>query len=151
VHNRWSWNWVRWNSTKEHDNLILGEKKEQGFTLAEGQLSGNPKVDINVLTRGLASKSEDNQQSTIYHVLNQGKRVININKGVLLVPPGHGLTAWNQNDARLQRWHHSKTLEELLQAAQEMEQDPRGSEEQLNVVSPAQQAGENASSMHSRS
>ena len=48
-------------------------------------------MDINLLTRGLASKSVDHQQATIYHILNQGKKVLRINNGVLLAPPGHAL------------------------------------------------------------
>ncbi len=69
--------------------------------------------------------------------------MLSINNGVLLVPPGHALAAWNQDDARLHRWHPSKPLEELLQAAQEMEQDPRGSEEQLNVRDSSTMSGGN--------
>jgi hypothetical protein len=122
------------------DNIILvtgAERTEEGFTFTEGQFSGDPTADIDVLTHGLARKSGEHAQTTIYHVLNQGKRVLGIPSGVLLVPPGHDLATWDQNDARLSKWHPSKPLAELLLAAREMDLDPLRSEKQWSEWDPS--------------
>jgi hypothetical protein len=82
-----------------------------------------------MITRGLARKTKEHQQATIHHALYQGKIVLQVSNGVLLVPPGHVLTVWSQDDVRLKGWHPRKPLEELLQSARAMDQDPKEHEE----------------------
>jgi hypothetical protein len=118
--------------------LVTGaESTEEGFKFTEGQIRGDPAADIDVVTNGLARKSEEHQMATIYLVRSQGKKVLGIQGGVLLVPSGHALAMWDPNDARLSRWHPSKPLEELLQVVREMDLDPSRGEEQSSIEDPS--------------
>jgi hypothetical protein len=108
---------------REYDNVILvpgAEKREQSFIFTDEIPRGEFQADINVLTRGLARKTKEHQQATIHHALYQGKIVLQVVKGVLLVPPGHALTTWSPDDVRLKGWHPGKSLEALLQSARAM-------------------------------
>jgi hypothetical protein len=118
--------------------LVTGaESTEEVFRFTEGQTRGDPAADIDVVTNGLARKSEEHQMATIYLVRSQGKKVLGIQGGVLLVPSGHALAMWDPNDARLSRWHPSKPLEELLQVVREMDLDPSRGEEQSSIEDPS--------------
>ena len=111
---------------REDKNVILvlgAEKSGQSFVFLAEMPRGEFQADINVLTRGLARKTKDHQQATIHHALYRGKIVLQVGNGVLLVPPGHVLTTWSQDDARLKGWHPSMSLEELVQSARAMDQD----------------------------
>ena len=110
---------------------------EEGFKFTEGQMRGDPEADIDVVTRGLARKSEEHQRATIYQIRTQGKKVLDIQGGILLVPSGHALAMWDPKDARLSRWHPSKPLEELLQVVREMDLDPSRGEEQSSIEDPS--------------
>jgi hypothetical protein len=106
--------------------LVPGaEKSGQSFIFTDKILRGEFQADINVLTKGLAKKTKEHQQAAIHHARYQGKTVFQVTDGVLLVPPGHALTAWSQDDVRLTRWCPGKPLEELLQSARVMDQDPQ--------------------------
>jgi hypothetical protein len=111
---------------REDKNVILvlgAEKSGQSFVFLAEMPRGEFQADINVLTRGLARKTKDHQQATIHHALYRGKIVLQVGNGVLLVPPGHVLTTWSQDDARLKGWHPGMSLEELVQSARAMDQD----------------------------
>jgi len=120
--------------------LVTGAKSaEEGFKFTEGQMRGDPEADIDVVTRGLARKSEEHQRATIYRIRTQGKKVLDIQGGILLVPSGHALAMWDPKDARLSGWHPSKPLEELLKVVRAMDLDPpRGGEQSSLEVPPIQ-------------
>ena len=117
--------------------LVTGAKSaEEGFKFTEGQMRGDPEADIDVATRGLARKSEEHQRATIYQIRTQGKKVLDIQGGILLVPSGHALATWDPKDARLSGWHPSKPLEELLKVVRAMDLDPPRGEEQSSLEVP---------------
>jgi hypothetical protein len=115
-----------------HDHVILvtgAEKREQGFIFTDEKFRDESLEDVNVITKGLARKTNDHQQATILHARSQGKIVLQVTNGVLLVPPNHALASWSQDDVRLQRWHPGKPLEELVQSARAMDQDKEHEEQ----------------------
>ena len=113
--------------------LVTGAESTEGvFKFTEGQTRGDPAADIDVVTNGLARKSGEHQMATIYLVRSQGKKVLGIQGGVLLVPSGHALAMWDPNDVRLSRWHPSRPLEELLQEVREMDPvDPKAAQNEI--------------------
>jgi len=118
--------------------VVTGAKSaEEGFKFTEGQMRGDPEADIDLVTRGLARKSEEHKRATIYQIRTQGKKVLDIQGGILLVPSGHALATWDPKDARLSGWHPSKPLEELLKVVRAMDLDPpRGGEQSSLEVPP---------------
>jgi hypothetical protein len=117
--------------------VVTGAKSaEEGFKFTEGQMRGDPEADIDLVTRGLARKSEEHKRATIYQIRTQGKKVLDIQGGILLVPPGHALATWDPKDARLSGWHPSKPLEELLKVVRAMDLDPSRGGEQSSLEAP---------------
>jgi len=117
--------------------VVTGAKSaEEGFKFTEGQMRGDPEADIDLVTRGLARKSEEHKRATIYQIRTQGKKVLDIQGGILLVPPGHALATWDPKDARLSGWHPSRPLEELLEVVRAMDLDPSRGGEQSSLEAP---------------
>jgi hypothetical protein len=107
------------------DKLVLvpgAEKQGISFRFTEATFFRDPLGDINVLTYGLARKLTEHQQATIFHIVNMhGKRVLQVQNGVLLVPCGHELATWIDEDVSLQRWDSTKSTQHLLQSGEDME------------------------------
>jgi hypothetical protein len=108
----------------KHKILLVpgAERQERSFGFTGVTFSGDPQVDINVLTHGLAKKSEEHRNATIFCTVHmQGRKVIPVQHGVLLIPSGHELENWGDGDIRFQRWDSTQSIQLLLQAEDDME------------------------------
>jgi hypothetical protein len=112
--------------------LVQGaERQGSSFSFAGATFSGDPRVDINVLTHGLAKKSEEHRKVTVFCTVHtQGRKVIPVQHGVILILRGHELEKWDNGDIQFQRWDSTQSIQLLLQAEDDMEAD--GASESFN-------------------
>ncbi len=84
-----------------------------------------------MLTHGLAKKSEEHRKVTVFYTVHtQGRKVIPVQHGVILIPRGHELETWDGSDIRFQRWDSTQSIQLLLQAKDNM--DAEGASESWN-------------------
>jgi hypothetical protein len=114
---------ARLEEIKQQILLVPGaERKESGFGFTGATFSGDPQVDIKVLTHGLATKSEAHRNVTVFCTVHmQGRKIIPVQHGVILIPSGHELENWDDGDIRFQRWDSMQSIQLLLQAEDNME------------------------------
>jgi hypothetical protein len=114
---------ARLEEIKQTILLVPGaEQQGSSFGFTGATFSGDPQVDINVLTHGLAKKSEEHRNATVFCTVRmQGRKVIPVQNGVLLIPSGHELEDWGDGDIRFQRWNSTQSIQPLLRAEDSME------------------------------
>jgi hypothetical protein len=114
---------ARLEEIKQKILLVPGaEQQGSSFGFTGATFSGDPQVDINVLTHGLAKKSEEHRNATVFCTVRmQGRKVIPVQHGVLLIPSGHELENWGDGDIRFQRWDSTQSIQLLLRAEDNME------------------------------
>ena len=114
---------ARLEEIKQTILLVPGaEQQGSSFGFTGATFSGDPQVDINVLTHGLAKKSEEHRNATVFCTVHmQGRKIIPVQHGVILIPSGHELENWDDGDIRFQRWDSTQSIQLLLRAEDKME------------------------------
>jgi hypothetical protein len=90
--------------------LVPGAKvQDKSFVFTDITFPGDPAVDINELTRSLASRTDEHMEAVILHAFNQGKKVIQVIDGVLQIRQAHAMASWCQICTMERESEHPKT------------------------------------------
>jgi hypothetical protein len=137
---------ARFEEIKQEILLVPGaERQESSFGFTGATFSGDPQVDINVLTHGLAKKSEEHRNATVFCTVHmQGRKVIPVQHGVLLIPSGHELESWGDGDIRFQRWDSTQSIQLLLRAEDNMEAEGASEKQPVDPEAAQNEAGSKA-------